>query len=278
VEGPYSAEASKGKEGVSIIPPVIDFDPDSVAWDYAWDFTDADNPYATHASSSPADALQATGYQLPALTGNAFPFDGCMYFDGKSRLELPNSADQFEEGPFTVYVEWKPENSTDNFQQIVGHYNWELLQNKESVSFQVGRMDDAQGLFYSVFYPITDPATFFNTKHSALAVYSPSDTNGYIDLFVDNNFVGRSYFATSTIWTNYNGTKNLTFGMSEHGAANYFSGCLRSARIDRQIEILSTLQIINFPFNSSLNDQIKVPLGSSESKIIQKVNLYGIQK
>ena len=79
-------------DGVSIIPPVIDFDPDTVNWDYEWDFTKG----------------------IPnELEGDAFYFDGCAYFDGKSRLELPESADMFEDGPFTVYAEWTPENNED---------------------------------------------------------------------------------------------------------------------------------------------------------------------
>lgn len=191
-------------DGLSIIPPVINFDPNSVKWDYSWDFS----------TSTPKD-----------LVGNAFHFDDGEYFDGKSNLELPNSSDKFESGPFTVYVEWTPENNTQDFQEIVGHYNWELLQNKNSVSFQVGRMNNSNGPFYSIIYPTTP--VFFKQKHTALASYNPAIldlNNGYIDLFIDNTFVGRTYIGKDKIWSKYNGDRNLTIGKADHGAAKYFNG------------------------------------------------------
>ncbi len=194
-------------EGVSIIPPVIDFKPEDVKWDYSWDFTQGKKP------------------EELGLAGNAFPFDGAMYFDGKSQLELPNSADKFEDGPFTVYVEWEPQNSEDDFQQIVGHYNWELLQNKKSVNFQIGRMNNMTGPFFSMSYPIS--SDFFNQKHTALMAYSPKNNilpSGYIDFYIDNNFVGRTYFDDNRIWEEYNSNRNITVGKSDHGIAEYFKG------------------------------------------------------
>ncbi|MEJ0053260.1 MAG: hypothetical protein WDN10_00835 [bacterium] len=194
----------EGGPGIEVIPPHLDFDPDSVDWDYSWDFS----------TSTPGD-----------LVGDSFHFDGCEYFDGKSKLELPGSADMFEDGPFTVYAEWTPEDPTQGFQEIVGHYNWELLQNKSTVSFQVGRMTDAQGPFYVITYPIKED--FFNSKHSAFATYSPfPDTSAYIELYIDENLVGRTYIETSTIWKDYNGHQNLTFGKAGHGTATFYRGCL----------------------------------------------------
>lgn len=198
-----------GGPGISIIPPTINFDPSSVKWDYSWDF----------ASATPSD-----------LTGNAFHFDDCEYFDGKSQLQLPDSSDKFESGPFTVYAEWTPQDSTDDFQEIVGHYNWELLQNHDSVSFQIGRMNNATGPFYSVDYPVT--SSFFKQEHTAVAIYSPSLENGYIDLYVDEHWAGRSYFGNSNIWPEYNENKPLTFGKAAHGAANYLLGCVYKINFD----------------------------------------------
>jgi hypothetical protein len=263
VEGlPRQSEATAG---VSIIPPVIDFNPDSVEWDYAWDFTKAtsDNGLITfdgNASSS------------PALTGNAFPFDGCMYFDGKSRLEMASSSDMFESGPFTVYVEWKPENSTDNFQEIVGHYNWELLQNKDSVQFQIGRMNDAQGHFYSVSYPITPD--FFNQKHSALAIYTPGATstdNGYIDLFVDGNNARRTSIGTSTIFADYNGDRNLTFG-NKFYQNNFFKGCLFRVSFNYKAILSSTKD--SFTFSGTV---LRIALETSTTTTLAPIKINATQ-
>src|SRR3989344_1199 len=192
----------KGGEGISIIPPHIDFDPVSVKWDYSWDFS----------KSIPSD-----------LKGEAYHFDDCAYFDGKSKLELPNSADLFESGPFTVYAEWVPQANTHNSQEIVGHYNWELSQSTSSVSFQVGRMNDAKGPTYKILYPVK--ADFFNTKHSALAIYSPS-ANGYIELYIDGNNAGRTSIGVGKIFADYNGKNNLTLGKAGHGSASYLKGCI----------------------------------------------------
>lgn len=196
-------------EGVSIIPPYIDFDPDSVEWDYSWDFTEGKQP------------------EELGLVGDAFPFDGCMYFDGKSKLELPDSADKFEDGPFTVYAEWTPEDSTKDFQQIVGHYNWELLQNKDSVTFQVGRMNTLEGYIYNIEFPIS--ADFFLKRHSLIATYSPS-SNGYIELYIDNTLIKRVGIGNNVISREY-GERDTSFGKATHGAATFFNGCINSIKI-----------------------------------------------
>jgi len=104
--------------GVSIIPPYLDFDPNGVQWDKSWDFT----------KGVPKD--------LKNDNNKAFYFDGATYFDGTARLELASSSNMFESGPFTVYAEWMPANDASSSQQIVGHYNWELWQNKDSVYFK----------------------------------------------------------------------------------------------------------------------------------------------
>jgi len=184
--------------GVFIIPPTINFDPSTITdWDYAWDFS----------TSTPAE-----------LKGNAFHFDKGLYFDGRSRMELPDTANRFENRAFSIYAEWQPDDNATNTQQIIGHYNWELWQNKDSVVFQIGRMNDTKGPSYSIKYPITTPADFFNKRHSVLAIYnpaSPDSPNGYFELFVDNIFAGRTYFGQDKIWTGY-GVENLSLGWTPH--------------------------------------------------------------
>lgn len=202
-------------EGVEIIPPVIDFDPNSVRWDYSWDFTQGKKP------------------EELGLTGNAYPFDGAMYFDGTARLELASSSDKFEDGPFTVYVEWVPTNFEDDFQQIVGHYNWEILQNKNSISFQVGRMNNSTGTFYSIKKVID--TTYMGTKHNALAIYKPnSETSGtgYIELWIDGKYVNRVFINNDIIWDDYQfKSVGLSFGKSDHGISKLFHGYVNRANV-----------------------------------------------
>jgi hypothetical protein len=240
-------------EGVSIIPPVIDFNPDSVQWDYAWDFT----------KDIPSD-----------LVGNAFVFEGEVTFNGRdTRLQLPGSADMFEDGPFTVYAEWTPKNSENNAQQIVGHYNWELWQNKNSVEFRVGRMNDGEGPAYSVKYPVTPE--FFNTKHTALASYNPSE-NGYLDLFVDGNFAGRTYFSADKIWKEY-GNQNLSIGWTPHNYGNsaYFLGTIYSVNITSG-NILQNQTKIDFPAKDS--ESISISVISTATSTLSRIQLNAIQK
>jgi len=240
-------------EGVSIIPPVIDFKPEDVKWDYSWDFTQSKKP------------------EELGLTGNAFPFDGAMYFDGKSRLELPNSADKFEDGPFTVYVEWTPQDNQNNSQEIIGHYNWELLQNKDNVEFRVGRMEDPiNGLVYKINYFFNEDKEFFNLKHSALAIYYPakeSSMNGYIDLFIDNNFAGRSYFGIEKISKKY-GQKNITFGTS-HGTQNMYNGSVNKTYIINK-KINFDNNSLSFIFNNSTPE---ISISGYNGKL-NKINIY----
>jgi hypothetical protein len=192
-------------EGVTVIPPSIDFDPNSVTWDYDWDFT----------KGTPAN-LKNDG---------VFAFDGMSYFDGASRVEMPDSSNRFDDGPFTVYAEWTPANPGTDFQQIVGHYNWELLQDKNAVRFFIGRTNGGEGPFYSSEYKITDPEAFFGKKHVAIATYAPDPTGGfgYIELFIDGHLAQRTQVGSDLLWTNY-GNEGLSFGKSAHGTASFFKG------------------------------------------------------
>lgn len=193
-------------QGITIIPPKIDFDHDLIHWDQTWDFTKG----------------------IPSIfsTTTVFHFDDGAYFDGKSRLEQPNTSQDFEDGPFSIYVEWKPENPNGDFQEIIGHFNWELVQNSNSVSFQIGRMDNASGTTRTIKYPVKDD--FFQKKHTAIVVYQPTKTeNGFVDLFVDGFFGGRVYIQNEEIWKEY-GKNNLSFGWTPHnyGKSPYFQGSI----------------------------------------------------
>lgn len=247
-------------DGVSLIPPVLDFDPSSITdWDYSWDFTK----------------------EIPrGLVGTAFMFDGSTYFDGKSRLELPNTANKFENKGFSIYVEWEPADSNSNGQQIIGHFNWELWQNKDSVYFQVGRMNDAKGPTYSIKYPIATPTDFFNKKHTALAVYNPSES-GYIEFYVDNLFAGRTYFANEKIFTKY-GDQNLSLGKSNHGNANYFTGSIYKLNTVSR-NVLSPQSEIYL--TATNNDQIYISIistsaisTSTATSTIRQIKLNAIQR
>jgi len=241
-------------DGVSIIPPVINLDPSTIKWDYSWDFTE----------KIPKD-----------LKGNAFIFDGAAYFNGKeTRLELPNSADMFEDGPFTVYVEWEPRDELGTGQQIVGHFNWELFQNSNSISFNIGRMNDASGSFYLIKYPVDK--TFFNKKHSAIVIYKPSK-NGYIELFIDNIFAGRTYFNNEKIWKGF-GKENLSFGWSRYynyGKNAHFKGFLYTVKyINKNISLLQP----NINFRITNSNLITINYISVATSTFKQIKLNVVQR
>lgn len=242
-------------EGVSIIPPYIDFNPKDYTWDYSWDI----------GRSVP-----------PEFTGNAFVFDGEVTFNGRdTRLELPNSADLFETGPFTLYAEWTPKDSEGNAQQIVGHFNWELWQNSDNVEFRVGRMNNATGTFYSIKFPIRDKEEFFNSFHSAIAIYNPSE-NGYIELYLDWEFVGRTAIGSDVIWKDY-GSQNLSFGWTTHNNSKspYFSGNLYSINLADK-NIFDGKKSINFTSSDELLKNISIQSNSTTS--LNTVNVYVVKK
>jgi hypothetical protein len=237
-------------EGISLIPSSIDFNPSAIKWDYAWDFT----------KQVPKD-----------LTGDTFVFDGGTWFDGNTSMELASSSDLFEDGPFSVYVEWAPKNNQTDAQQIVGHFNWNLMQNRDSVIFGVGRMNNKDGPFHSIKYPIT--SDFFSSKHTALAIYNPEKT-GFIDFFVDGKYVGRTYFGRDIIWTGY-GNYNISLGKSHHGNAAFFKGYFYKVSIaSRNV----------FPPPTKLNihatdsNQINISILSTRASTLKEVTLHAIEK
>lgn len=199
-------------ENIAVIPPKVNIDDLPINWDYEWDFSE----------ETPFD-----------FEGDAFSFDGCLQLDGSNRIAMKDSKDLFENGPFTVFAEWKPEDAEKNNQQIIGHYNWEIFQNKNNVTFQVGRMNDNKGVFYSVKAPVKPD--FFNKKHRILATYSPSefsDDQGYIEIYIDDTFAGRTIIDKDLIWADY-GQNPLSLGRSAHNGEDspFFKGCVYSAKI-----------------------------------------------
>lgn len=208
-------------------------------WDYEWGFVS----------------------QVPSgLVGNAeySSDEGCVYFNAVNEqiFSLPNSSDMFELTPMSIYVKWRPSETSQilgNYQQLVGHYNWKIYQGEKSVRFQVGRMNDSNGPFYSVSHPITPD--FFNKEHELLAVYSPDQTNskGYIELWIDGNFAQRVLISNDTIYEDYNRDKNLNLGRSTHNYNKYpyFDGCIYNVKITneaiKQKTLSSTFQYETSP-------------------------------
>jgi hypothetical protein len=187
-------------ESLSIMPPEINFDYTTQKWD---------------------------SFIELQKEANIVLKEGCAYFNGSEQLKYNITPDKFDSGPFIVFVEWKPEDNTSNFQEIVGHYDWELLQYKDKVRFLAGRFNNKDGPFYDVQYAIDN--RFFDHKHNAIAVYNPSE-DGYIELFVDNVFTGRTYVGKDTIWEEYS-QGVLTVGKSMHENANYYMGCVNKIGI-----------------------------------------------
>lgn len=202
VLGNAKIEVEINGDNVFIVPPSV-FDYSKYDWNLSIDFSKGIPDF---------------------LIGNPQFMEGCAYFDGQSKLDYPETHNQFEKGHFAVYAEWTPDNSDNDFQQIIGHFNWELLQEPNRVLFQIGRMNGPSGGFYSIEYPI-DPS-FFNKKHSALAVYSPNNIRGgYIEFFIDNKFIERKYIGNDAIWEDYS-RNPLSIGKSNHGIARYYGGCI----------------------------------------------------
>ena len=236
-----------GDDGISIIPPHIDFDPNSVKWDHAWDFT----------KGVPKD--------LTNINNKACAHENGTYFDGAARVEMPKPDSLFENEPFSVYATWTPSDDIDSSQQIVGHFNWEIWQNARSVQFQIGRTNNATGLIYTLKYSIND--SFFNKQHSLVAVYAPSDSNGYIELYVDGQFAGRTYIGNNKIWSKY-GTNNLSFGWTPHNYEKnpYFKGYLYRVYIAsknillenkfKKLNINSSGENLTFSIDSNKNSSI----------------------
>ena len=223
-------------EGVYLATPINISD---IVWDYNWDF-----------SQSIPQAFQGTA-----------TYDSeqqCAYFNayGEETLYLPDSEDMFESGPMSVYAKWKPSQVSKllgNNQQILGHYNWELWQSENNVQFRVGRMNDINGTFYSVSYPI-DP-NFFGKEHEALAIYSPNvEGSGYIELWVDGNLGGRTSILSDKIYEDYNSQKDLSFGWSPHNYGNnpYFDGCLYSTKLIESVFLEQKQQSILYGINNSI--------------------------
>ncbi len=200
-------EAAVDGDNIEIISPRTTWKPGDITWTTHWNFE----------KEKPTD-----------LIGSAFHFDRCTYFDGNSKLDLPESENIFETGPISIYASWKPE-SDYPFQQIIGNFSWELRQDRDAVTLQIGRMDHASGTTHFVRYPIQPE--FFNKQHTALAIYNPSVNGGYMELYVDNIFAGRTYFGDSHIFPDYNEGFGLSFGKSFHTGSTFFKGCIYDVRI-----------------------------------------------
>ena len=214
------------------------FDVHKNKWDYSWNFTK----------------------KMPSSLDGTVKYDkdeGCVYFNGSlnQTLSYYKSEDMFENGSFIVYAEWKPEDVNGTNQQIMGHYNWELWQSNDSVRFMVGRLDNKNGTLPSISYPVN--ASFFNKSHNALAVYFADKKKGlgYIELFVDGNFLGRKTISNQTIWADYNGERSLTFGKSGHGVSTYYTGCVYQTGFDYG----KVSYVKNDSFNSNSNS-IQIPI------------------
>ena len=114
-------------------------------------------------------------------------------------------------------------------------------------------MNDINGTFYSVSYPI-DP-NFFGKEHEALAIYSPNvEGSGYIELWVDGNLGGRTSILSDKIYEDYNSEKDLSFGWSPHNYEKnpYFDGCLYSTKIIDEVFLEQKQQSVLYGINNSI--------------------------
>ncbi len=178
----------------------------------------------------------------------------CLYLDGKRRYVLSGSVDEYNKGPFAIYLEWIPEKG-ERAQQILGKYNWEIFQNEENITFQIGKTEP-EGSFFSLSYNID--SSFFNEKHSLLAIYNPGE-NGYIEMFVDDIFVGREYIGEEIISPTY-GERKLTLGWSAHGDGKYpmFQGSI--CNLNFAYKELESKKTNKLKINIKNKQNIKIPI------------------
>jgi len=252
-----TANISIEGDGVSLGTP-IDFNPNDYKWDYKWNFT----------NGIPAN-LNGTAQFNPELN--------CAHFDAvkEQTLYLPNTSDMFESGPMSIYVKWKPSQLSEklgDYQQIIGHFNWEVWQGKETLRFQIGRMNDANGTVYSINYPISKD--FFDKEHDLLALYFPDIENGqgYIEFYIDNKFAGRESILNETIYKDYNSEKPLSMGWSPHNYEKnpYFDGCIYDVKISNNIA--ASNNGLTF-YSMKVSDKFNIPIIGNGNLTRIKVDL-----
>lgn len=190
--------------------------------------------------------------------------ENCVYFDGYTRLVLPQSQDLFEKGPFAIYIEWIPE-KVENSQQLMGHHNWEIYQSTNKVTFQIGRTQETESI-YSIAHNIDN--NFFNQKHTLLAIYNP-DT--HIELFIDDVSFGKVFFEEPrTLKPDY--ANDLSLGWSSHNYQNLpkFQGSICNARFS--YKELKSKEQKSTKFEIENQQEIKIPIfGKGELK---KVSIH----
>lgn len=150
---------------------------------------------------------------------------GCVVFDGETRLVLPNTRNEFQDEPFSVYIEWIPK-STESWQQIIGHFNWEILQYDNRIRFLLGRTNVTDS-----FFEINYRGDLQDTKNNLLAVYNPdNEGNGTIELYINGIYVGETNINNEFLRQDYN--NDLSLGWTPHNFENspHFIGEICSAK------------------------------------------------
>ncbi|MFW0862565.1 MAG: DUF2341 domain-containing protein [Candidatus Komeilibacteria bacterium] len=154
-------------------------------------------------------------------------FEGCLDLDGTDdKVEMSGTGNNYEVGDHTFTVWTKSTGTRDGNKYIMGHYNWRFRWASDtSVSFVVGRMNDAAGPIYT----ITKDVGARKTEWMHLAgVYKPSASRIYF--YVNGEYVYEQNIGADIIYTDY-GNVNLRFGWSSHGGATYYQGLIDDARI-----------------------------------------------
>ncbi len=235
--------------------PEIDFE-----WDFEWDAHKLLKDFDVYKISSEGER-EMTKHR-PRVSNN------CLNFDGRTRLELPRTANRFQESPFVIYAEWIPRKNMDH-QQIIGHFNWEIIQNRREIIFRIP--NTKQGNAYSVNYEIDD--AFYNQKNSLLAIYNTAsleDEKGYIELFVNGFSTGKEYIYDEKINTEYGG-EDLSLGWTAHsgGQRPPLEGQICNVRFSyAQLEDKETQHAV---FNTKIAQTIRVPIIGED--ILKKVEL-----
>jgi len=123
-------------------------------------------------------------------------------------------------------------NTSRNTSQIVGHYNWEIVIDKNKVKGMLGRMNNSTGPFYT---------NSFYSKNGSFDFTYIYDKGITKDFFNDGNLVSKKYFNNDSIYLDY-GEEDLSFGHTKHNYGNgeFFEGEIKSFSFGKS----STIKVI----------------------------------
>lgn len=191
-------------------------------------------------------------YGNPKYIDDAYEFDGI-----DDRLEILGSYDRFENDSFVVEAQFEAYDLDKDRASIVGHYNWEIMLDRNLSKITFGRMDSTNGPF------IIMRAILQNDTKKVIVDYRKDNI---IYTYLDDN----KYFKkipNQALYTEY-GNQNLRIAMSTHGGAQAFEGTISKVSITKEYD-----SYIIKRKNNAINYKEKLVLVSQESYLLNSINM-----